>query len=569
MTDAIWSELLTRVVRDRAFLVVFLGLWTALAAAFVRSLRPSAASPLRATVLRWGLAGLLIRLTVMPFTMHPDFIFVQYFPSLLASGGVLNLYEHLRVNYLESIRSGGWIYYPPMTYYSLGLSQVALRPLMPEFQTWIDALGRVMLTGGSSYLQAFDSPYLFRYLFVLKLPYLAFDMAAGALLLRATTAAAASPLWAFKAWTVNPITIYSIFVAGRFEIMPACVLLGSLVAVQYGRRIGGAVALGLSAAFNNIPALCGPALCAGASRRWTTRIVLALAGAAPYLLLFVLLYPGSHGFVIHIAIPPLYQQQVNSTAPAVRSMTLMMLFAVAGAAYVWWLVGLPRRTSVVSTVLLLAVAATLVSGYAWRLHLGVAAYLVVCALVCVHGWLTNDLHAAIAVVGAIAVFDVGFRAGAGAALLLAVYGLLALHARRETAVPGVHLAVYYVIVLCTAFTLVTTSFFWFVTVTPFLALWLGDAPAARPLVLAQCLALAAITLYHGAMLGGLLAPIAPAAAQSIPDMAGALGDRLPRFLLNGAWSFRIASWAVVGYALGQLFKRPPIEARPARVAAAI
>lgn len=575
MTTSVLSTAVDRIVRDPVFLAVYVSVWLGIlvmgvwawsaAAALPRLQRrlfprsPDRRSSAALVVFKWLLVGLLIRLSVMPFTMHPDLIFLEYFPSLLAYHGVVDVYGYLKAHHLQSIQAEGWFYYPPLTYFTIGAGQWVCRPLMPLFEPWITALGGIMTTTTSAvepYLQDVDTPHLMRHLFLLKLPYLAFDMVAAALVLRVRMDDRAR-LWAFKAWMLNPVTLYSCFMAGRFEIIPACLLLASVVMAEAARRTASGVWLGLATACNTIPGLCLPALCLGAARTVRERVRVVVAAAIPYALLFVPLYVSSQGFVVNSVVPPLRRSSMATAGtwlPAVPAIGFLLLVGVA--AYGAWLGWLQHRASPAWLRGILAAVLIAYVAYAWRLHLGVVAFLVLFGAVVALGAAAGDMRVAIDIAVPVALFDVAARYGLGWATFLFVYGLMAVHAWRRRASGGADVGTYYLIVLTTAFTLTTISFYWFVVVTPFLAVWLASRPAMRIVCAVQIAALALTTLYYKTMLGQIWSPLHPAFFATLPDLTTVAASDLPALLRNAQWVFRLASWAIVGAALSGLFRAP-------------
>ncbi|MBA7632975.1 hypothetical protein ES703_40531 [subsurface metagenome] len=90
-------------------------------------------------------------------------------------------------------------------------------------------------------------PNIYRTLFFLKVPYLLFDLACALLLLRIFKDQKKG-LRAFKFWMINPVAIFTLYIFGRFEVIPVFFILLSLYYVKKGKNILAALVLGISIA---------------------------------------------------------------------------------------------------------------------------------------------------------------------------------------------------------------------------------------------------------------------------------------------------------------------------------
>jgi len=119
------------------------------------------------------LLAILLRVLIMPFYFHPDIKTYNYQSAFLKKG-VFNIYNYL-VDNKNSLPIREEFTYFPLTYISLGAYQILISPLLgPNFSTWIsDASSQVVEKVGT-----------FRYLFLLKLPYLIVDLSIPFLLIK-------------------------------------------------------------------------------------------------------------------------------------------------------------------------------------------------------------------------------------------------------------------------------------------------------------------------------------------------------------------------------------------------
>ncbi len=113
------------------------------------------------TILRFFLLGLLLRLLVMPFTGHWDLTSLNQVADNLFNFGKSITYQHY------------FAIYPPLTYIFLGLWQKIISPF---------AFSDLSNFFSDPNIISFLNPHTFRYLFLLKFPYLFFDLAIGFIL---------------------------------------------------------------------------------------------------------------------------------------------------------------------------------------------------------------------------------------------------------------------------------------------------------------------------------------------------------------------------------------------------
>lgn len=194
----------------------------------------------------WLGIGLAVRFAVMPFAVTSDFLAVYWRSHLIAYDGTV--FEGYLVNmgahyvHAASLRLlGPWLPPPdavwtdPWWWSDSG----ALAPqVMREFST---------------------APDVFQTLFVLKLPYLAADLAAGValvLLLGAARPALVRRAWAF--WMLSPIGLYAGYLFSRYEAFPVAFVVVALLCVERRRPWLAALALGLAITMRGYPLLLVP-----------------------------------------------------------------------------------------------------------------------------------------------------------------------------------------------------------------------------------------------------------------------------------------------------------------------
>lgn len=179
--------------------------------------------------LLWMLGGLLLRLLIMPFFCHADF-----------------LSEYRRV--YMTVETG--IYFPQMTrlvvyYIELFFMRLFL-PLLDSAQAVFYFTNFEGSTAGlPQYFLFVSDPGIFRTLFLLKIPYLIFDLGTAIVVFR-MLAGKPRQFLALKIWLFNPVTLYAFYLFGRFESIPIFFLALTLRLVQRQRLLAATVAMGLA-----------------------------------------------------------------------------------------------------------------------------------------------------------------------------------------------------------------------------------------------------------------------------------------------------------------------------------
>lgn len=204
----------------------------------------------------WILIGLLCRFIFMPFTLHPDILHIYYHPSFLTSKGVFDIYSY----HADFFKEHHYSYYAPITYLFFGSYLYFARPLLSGFDTFMDGVRKVSDHGGGHsghYLIEAPRERLFRFLFLMKLPYLFFDLGLLWLLLKFTRTLGATPCtprgtWAVW-WALNPLLIYVCYIFGQFDIIPTFLIALAAYLAFKKKNIPAMVSLGVGAALKGFP----------------------------------------------------------------------------------------------------------------------------------------------------------------------------------------------------------------------------------------------------------------------------------------------------------------------------
>ena len=74
----------------------------------------------------WIGAALVLRFIAMGIAIHPDMQFINYFSSKLPYEGVFDIYRYIDINCGPLGPDRSRTYYPPLTYFTLGIFQLIL-----------------------------------------------------------------------------------------------------------------------------------------------------------------------------------------------------------------------------------------------------------------------------------------------------------------------------------------------------------------------------------------------------------------------------------------------------------
>jgi hypothetical protein len=207
-----------------------------------------------------GLIGLLLRLVLMPFSLHVD---PRFGGDLLAINWAAFSFIH-NPNY-------GMPPYPPLAMVTIGLIQ----------SLW--------LTSGlpqslSSATQTIFSPAIFHILFSSKTLYLLFDLMTLLLWLRIFADDPHKRRLAWMFWIFNPLVIYDAYVHGQFDLLPVFFLVLSLLFIKEGKPGWAAFWLGIGGCFKYFPLFFLLPLVIIKGKSWREKIILLLLGTIPYVL---------------------------------------------------------------------------------------------------------------------------------------------------------------------------------------------------------------------------------------------------------------------------------------------
>lgn len=193
--------------------------------------------------------AIILRLLVGMLYFHPDIKTFNYQASFLKHG-VFNIYTFLTENKKTLPLKDDFVYFP-LTYLTLGGYQAIASPILGKnFDLW--------LANADSNTMVMDTS-IFKYLTVLKLPYLILDIVIAYGLMNFFQDEKKKKQ-VFTLWLFNPFTIILIYVFGNIDIFPVALTVLSLLYVKKNKLGTSALMLGIAAGFKIYPLLFAPFL---------------------------------------------------------------------------------------------------------------------------------------------------------------------------------------------------------------------------------------------------------------------------------------------------------------------
>lgn len=230
--------------------------------------------------------GLLIRLILMPISVHPDLFFINMFPNLFYSEGIIEIFSYINDNF----KNGHVSYYTPLTYYSFVAFQFFYHLLSNSFSDWMNNIfefytGQTGMHYAGDYIAHIYNNHLFRDIFLAKVPYLIFETASLIILFKFIKSRYLKPE-AILAWLFAPIIIYSTYIHGQYDIIPSFfVLLGFFLLKK--KPYSSLISFGIAAAFKNYSLLFILIVSLVYGKTIAEKIKMILIGCVPYAILLI------------------------------------------------------------------------------------------------------------------------------------------------------------------------------------------------------------------------------------------------------------------------------------------
>lgn len=224
------------------------------------------------------LIAIAIRILLMFTTYHPDIAGQSLSAYFWGFKNIVNPYEHLLSLPATHplVKNFGVLdifIYPPLTYFTLGTFQkiFAFSGLQHFLETVMSGFNIYKISN------------LGYYLFLLKLPYLFVDLAVAYILFlyfKETKYKHLAPI----IWLFNPVTLYTTFCMGVFDIIPVFFTVLALYYVKKNRLNASALAIGFGTAFKMYPIFLLPFIILKASQKFWPRVKILLIGLLPVII---------------------------------------------------------------------------------------------------------------------------------------------------------------------------------------------------------------------------------------------------------------------------------------------
>lgn len=224
------------------------------------------------------LIGIGLRLFLAGITVHPDLLSISAGDFLLAKKGIINIYEYLAQappeERLIEVYGRFFFTYPPLAYFALGLFNFLLSPFFSS-GIYTKVLGGIEVFGGLG----FDKDLL-----LLKLPYLVFDLFCALVLFKVFEKDKRKAWLASLLWFFNPLSFYTSFLIGQFDVIPTLlVVLSAFWAIRERKELA-ALSLGIGASLKIFPLFFLPVLVCVSGKSFWQRLKLGVIGLLPCLL---------------------------------------------------------------------------------------------------------------------------------------------------------------------------------------------------------------------------------------------------------------------------------------------
>ncbi len=193
--------------------------------------------------------AIILRLLVAGLMFHPDIKTYNFQASFLKKG-VFNIYTYLTKNGKTLTIKDGFVYFP-LTYFAVGGYQWLASPILgSKFDSWL---------ANASYSSVVTDLNIFKYLIILKLPYLVLDIFIAFLLKRFFEDRDKGDK-AFILWLFNPFTIILIYAFSNVDIFAVLLTVVAFLLLKKDKVVLAASTLGLAAGFKLYPLLFLPFL---------------------------------------------------------------------------------------------------------------------------------------------------------------------------------------------------------------------------------------------------------------------------------------------------------------------
>lgn len=257
--------------------------------------------------------AIVLRLLMAGFLFHPDIKTYNFQASFLKKG-VFNIYTYLVDNKKSLTLKDDFVYFP-LTYFTVGGYQWIASPLLGKgFDAWLANAGSNLVV---------QNPNIFRYLVVLKLPYLALDILIAFLLMQFFENKEDRKK-AFIFWLFNPFTIIIIYVFSNIDIFSVILTILAFLMIKKQKMFSASILLGLASGFKLYPLLFIPFLFL-AGRNLKEKIVLSIT---PLITFGIIILPFISGAFFQSALVSGLTTGIFTSDFATLALSLLFFYAV-------------------------------------------------------------------------------------------------------------------------------------------------------------------------------------------------------------------------------------------------
>jgi hypothetical protein len=202
---------------------------------------PKSIRPYALTVLKWAVAGYMIRIVIMPLFAHEDVL-----TNALMSLTLLEKHQLYTI-------------YPTLAFLPFVSVYALLGPFLPRIFVDEISLNAVYRPVQLFQIYHVSQPGIQTFIFASKIPMLVFDFALAFLLLHMINDEKKAVL-AFKLWMLCPISIFISYFFGQFDVIPTFFMMLGLYLFKKHRIKWSMLSLGVCAAFKLFGLIFVPAL---------------------------------------------------------------------------------------------------------------------------------------------------------------------------------------------------------------------------------------------------------------------------------------------------------------------
>lgn len=193
--------------------------------------------------------AIILRLMVSGFLFHPDIKTINFQTSFLKKG-VVNIYPYLIENKKTLPLKEEFVYFP-LTYFVVGGYQAIISSFLGDgLDSWLHDAGANSVV---------NNPQVFKFLVLLKLPFLFLDIFIGFLLMSFFKEKKKKEK-AITFWLFNPFTIILIYAFSNIDLYSVALTVVAFLFVKRRRLFTASIFLGIAASFKLYPLLFIPFL---------------------------------------------------------------------------------------------------------------------------------------------------------------------------------------------------------------------------------------------------------------------------------------------------------------------